>query len=178
MPRQQMYSLAITAAIVLMFLALPVKEKVVMVIALAALGSLTTPGREFVAKLAVGQLDAPMVDLYKAAAATCPGMEWTTLAAVGKIESGHGANNGPSSAGAVGPMQFMPKTWTAYGVDANGDGRKDAWNQVDAVFGAANLLCANGAGRGNEYGALFAYNHADWYVRKVLAVKSAYEAQH
>src|SRR5579863_6950239 len=40
----------------------------------------------------------------------CPGMAWTVLAAIGQIESGDGQNNGPSSAGALGPMQFMPST--------------------------------------------------------------------
>ncbi|MGL5828959.1 MAG: lytic murein transglycosylase, partial [Angustibacter sp.] len=65
--------------------------------------------------------------LYQAAALTCPGMDWTLLAAVGQVESGHGRNVGPSSAGAVGPMQFMPRTFAAYGVDGNRDGVKDAW---------------------------------------------------
>ena len=44
------------------------------------------------------------------------------LAAINEIETGFGANLGPSSAGAVGWMQFMPATWAAYGVDADGDG--------------------------------------------------------
>src|SRR5262245_31199879 len=66
------------------------------------------------------------------------------LAAINEIESGFGANMGPSSAGAIGWMQFMPSTWAAYGVDANGDGKKDPWDAEDAIFGAANYLRASG----------------------------------
>lgn len=112
---------------------------------------------------------------YRAAATTCPGLDWTLLAAVGQIESGHGRNNGPSSAGAIGPMQFMPGTFAAYGVDGDGDGRADAWDPQDAVFSAARYLCASGAGTGaaGVKKALFAYNHAQWYVDLVLAAESA-----
>lgn len=112
---------------------------------------------------------------YRAAAPTCPGMPWTLLAAVGQIESGHGRNNGPSSAGAIGPMQFMPATFAAYGVDGDGDGRLDAWDPQDAVFSAAHYLCVSGAGKGPAgiRRALFAYNHAQWYVDLVLAAQRA-----
>ena len=107
---------------------------------------------------------------YRAAAGTCPGMAWTLLAAVGQVESGHGRNPGPSSAGAIGPMQFMPATFAAYGVDGDGDGVRDAWDPQDAIFSAANYLCASGAGSGADgvHRALLAYNHAEWYVRLVL----------
>ncbi len=111
--------------------------------------------------------------LYRAAATTCPGMEWTLLAAVGQVESGHGRNVGPSSAGAIGPMQFMPRTFAAYGVDGNRDGRKDAFNPADAIYSAARYLCVNGAG--SPVGirrALFAYNRAQWYVDLVLGVQA------
>ena len=89
------------------------------------------------------------------------------LAAIAKIESGFGQNMGPSSAGAQGFMQFMPGTWAMYGVDANGDGRKDPRNPHDAIHAAARYLRASGAPR-NWPKAIFAYNHADWYVREVL----------
>jgi hypothetical protein len=89
------------------------------------------------------------------------------LAAIASVESGFGQNMGPSSAGAVGWMQFMPATWAAYGVDANGDGRRDPYTAADAIFGAARYLRASGA-PDDWYRALFAYNHADWYVEKVL----------
>lgn len=120
------------------------------------------------------------LDLYKQAAARCPGLSWTVLAAIGQVESSHGRNVGPSSAGALGPMQFMPATWRAYGVDGDGDGKADIMNPYDAIPGAANYLCANGAGKGGKhlYNAIWHYNHAHWYVQKVLALAKAYAARY
>jgi hypothetical protein len=115
--------------------------------------------------------------LYRAAARTCPGMPWTLLAAVGQVESGHGRNNGPSSAGAVGPMQFMPRTFAAYAVDGDGDGVASPWSPPDAVFTAARYLCVNGGGSpATVRQALFAYNRAQWYVDLVLAVQARIDA--
>ncbi|MEV4160109.1 lytic transglycosylase domain-containing protein [Nonomuraea dietziae] len=116
------------------------------------------------------------LELYKAAATRCPGLSWTVLAAIGQVESSHGRNNGPSSAGALGPMQFMPATWKAYGVDGDGDGIKDIWSPYDAVPGAANYLCANGAGQGGQKlrKAVWFYNHSWAYVNKVLGLSEAY----
>lgn len=88
------------------------------------------------------------------------------LAAVNLVETDFGANLGPSSAGALGWMQFMPATWAAYGVDANGDGVKDPNDPWDAIFAAARYLAASGA-PGDWQKAIFAYNHAQWYVDKV-----------
>jgi len=90
------------------------------------------------------------------------------LAGINEIETGFGQNLGPSYAGAVGWMQFMPETWEAYGVDADGDGVADPNNPEDAIFAAASYLSASGM-PGDIYGAIFAYNHADWYVADVLA---------
>ncbi|MDX6286577.1 MAG: hypothetical protein QOG53_2062 [Frankiales bacterium] len=115
--------------------------------------------------------------LYHAAAETCPGLSWTVLAAIGQVETGHGRNKNTSSAGAQGPMQFMPATWAVYGMDGNGDGTADILNPADAIYGAANYLCANGAGRGNLAGAIFRYNHAGWYVQLVLTLSQRYAAQ-
>jgi hypothetical protein len=95
------------------------------------------------------------------------------LAAIASVESGFGQNMGPSSAGAVGWMQFMPATWAAYGVDANRDGRRDPYTAADAIYGAARYLRASGA-PDDWYRALFAYNHADWYVEKVLRESERY----
>jgi hypothetical protein len=95
------------------------------------------------------------------------------LAAIAKVESGFGENMGPSSAGAIGWMQFMPATWKAYGVDANGDGRRDPYTASDAIYAAARYLRASGA-PADWYRALFAYNHADWYVEKVLRQAEAF----
>jgi hypothetical protein len=113
---------------------------------------------------------------YRAAAATCPGLDWTLLAGVGQVESGHGRNDGPSSAGAVGPMQFMPSTFAAYAVDGDHNGILDAWNPQDAIFTAAHYLCVAGAEGGSAAGihaALLTYNHAEWYVDLVLAAQQA-----
>lgn len=114
--------------------------------------------------------------LYRQAAARCPGLSWTVLAAIGQIESGHGRNNGPSSAGALGPMQFMPATWARYGLDGDGDGRAEIMNPYDAVPSAAGYLCARGGGHGGASlsQAIWDYNHADWYVQEVLSLSQAY----
>jgi murein DD-endopeptidase MepM/ murein hydrolase activator NlpD len=100
---------------------------------------------------------------------------WQVLAAINKIESNFGRNMGPSSAGAIGWMQFMPSTWMRWGVDANGDGVADPWNATDAVFSAARYLQAAGA-PADLYRAVFAYNHADWYVQEVLSLADLYQA--
>jgi membrane-bound lytic murein transglycosylase B len=112
--------------------------------------------------------------LYQRAAPTCPGLPWQVLAAIGSIESGNGRDIGPSSAGALGPMQFLPSTWADYGIDADGDGRANIMSPVDAVYSAARYLCDNGAGRGGRAlaSAIYAYNHANWYVADVLALAS------
>ena len=95
------------------------------------------------------------------------------LAAINGIESGFGANLGPSSAGAVGWMQFMPSTWSSYGVDADGDGKADPNNPQDAIFAAARYLQAAGM-PGDTPSAIFAYNHADRYEQEVLASAACY----
>jgi hypothetical protein len=117
------------------------------------------------------------IDLFKASAAQyCPGLPWTVLAAIGQIESGDGANEGPSSAGAEGPMQFLPSTWVMWGTVGPGQSPPaNIWNAFDAVPSAARLLCAAGGGNpATLAGAIFAYNHATWYVNEVLALASEY----
>jgi membrane-bound lytic murein transglycosylase B len=98
------------------------------------------------------------------------------LAGINLIETAFGTNLNVSSAGALGWMQFMPETWGAYGVDANGDGVADPFNPEDAIFAAANYLSASGMPE-DTYGAIFAYNHADWYVADVLASASCYAGE-
>ena len=95
------------------------------------------------------------------------GVRWEILAGINEIETDYGRNLNVSSAGALGWMQFMPATWKAYGVDANRDGVKDPFNPVDAIFAAARYLKAAGADTDIRK-AVFAYNHADWYVDSVL----------
>jgi soluble lytic murein transglycosylase-like protein len=101
------------------------------------------------------------------------GEDWYVLAAVGKVESNHGENIGPSSVGAMGPMQFLPSTWETAGVDGNGDGVANIMDAEDAIPAAARYLRGGGAPR-DWYRALFTYNHADWYVVKVLGVAEGY----
>ena len=97
------------------------------------------------------------------------------LAGINEIETAFGTNLNISSAGAQGWMQFMPETWAAYGVDANQDGVADPYNPEDAIFAAANYLSASGMPT-DTYGAIFAYNHADWYVAEVLANAACHAA--
>ncbi|HEX5821604.1 MAG TPA: lytic murein transglycosylase [Solirubrobacterales bacterium] len=101
------------------------------------------------------------------------GIPWQVLAGINKIETAFGTNLNVSSAGAEGWMQFIPSTWAAYGVDANNDGRKDPYNPVDAICAAARYLRAAG-GDHNVRQAIFAYNHADWYVDEVLLYANQY----
>jgi membrane-bound lytic murein transglycosylase B len=122
------------------------------------------------------------IGLFKASAAQyCPGLSWTVLAAIGQIESADGTNMGPSTAGALGPMQFMPATWAAWGIDGFGQtGAPDVMNPYDAVPSAARLLCADGAAAGGTSlsNAIFDYNHANWYVSEVLALAAQYAADY
>jgi hypothetical protein len=101
------------------------------------------------------------------------GIPWQVLAGINKIETAFGTNLNVSSAGAEGWMQFIPSTWATYGVDANEDGRKDPYNPVDAVCAAARYLRAAG-GDQDLRTAIFAYNHADWYVDEVLLYANQY----
>jgi len=117
------------------------------------------------------------IELFRESAARyCPGMSWTVLAAIGQIESGDGANVGPSSAGAVGPMQFLPSTWAEWGITAFGEpGPPNVMDPYDAVPSAARYLCAAGAGTpAGLPRAIFAYNHATWYVAEVLSLAREY----
>jgi hypothetical protein len=111
------------------------------------------------------------IPVARQAAATCPGLSPAVLLAIGHVESSLGRTPWASSAGAVGPMQFLPSTWAAYGVDGDGDGHTDVMNAVDAVYGAARLLCANGAADPDRLAsALWNYNHSDDYVRQVISL--------
>ena len=107
-----------------------------------------------------------LLPIYQAAG-TEYGVPWQVLAAINEIETDYGRNLNVSSAGAQGWMQFMPESWRTYGVDANGDGKKDPYNPVDAIFAAARYLKAAGGDK-NINQAIFAYNHAGWYVQSVL----------
>jgi cell wall-associated NlpC family hydrolase len=101
------------------------------------------------------------------------GIPWEVLAAINKVETDFGRNLGPSSAGAVGWMQFMPSTWARWGIDANGDGVADPDNPTDAIFSAARYLAGCG-GQFDIVRAVYCYNHAGWYVKEVLGLASMY----
>jgi hypothetical protein len=107
-----------------------------------------------------------LLPIYQAAGIQY-GIRWEILAAINEIETDYGRNLNVSSAGAVGWMQFLPSTWKMYGVDANKDLRKDPFNPVDAIFAAARYLKAAG-GDTDIQKAIFAYNHATWYVDSVM----------
>lgn len=110
------------------------------------------------------------------AAAKAYSLPWTLLAAIGMVETRHGALTATSSAGAQGHMQFMPATFNAYGVDGNGDGVVDINNPADSIYSAANYLTASGVDHGDQgvRDALWAYNHAEWYVNDVLFYAQEY----
>ncbi len=123
--------------------------------------------------------------LYERAAATCPGLSWTVLAAIGTVESGNGTSTAPgvhsgaNSAGAEGPMQFLPATFAAYDrpIPPGGADPPSPYDPADAIYAAARNLCANGAAGGrNIPAAIFAYNHSDAYVAKVLGLATRYGA--
>ena len=107
-----------------------------------------------------------LLPIYQAAGIEY-GIRWEVLAAINEIETDYGRNLNVSTAGAVGWMQFLPSTFRQYGVDANKDGTKDPYNPVDAIFSAARYLKAAGGDKDLKK-AVFAYNHADWYVDSVL----------
>jgi hypothetical protein len=89
------------------------------------------------------------------------GVGWHVLAAVNFVETGFGRLRNESTAGARGPMQFMPATWRAYGLGG------DIRNPRDAILGAAHYLHANGAPRSYRR-ALLHYNPSAHYVDAVL----------
>ena len=106
-------------------------------------------------------------------AAKAFGLKWQILAGITEVESAHGCNMGPSSAGAIGWTQFMPATWKEWGMDAGGDGKADPYDAVDAIYSTARYLRASGA-PGSYHRAIFAYNHAEWYVKRVLNAAKQY----
>ena len=129
--------------------------------------------------VAVGDIPADLLLLYQQAAQTCPGLSWTVLAGIGKVETDHnrdnlpGVHSGQNSAGAMGPMQFLAGTFAAFALP----GMKNVYNPRDAIFAAAHYLCSNGAGNPAQLQhAIWLYNHADWYVNEVLDWSSKYLA--
>jgi murein DD-endopeptidase MepM/ murein hydrolase activator NlpD len=118
------------------------------------------------ASLQANEAPAYLVPIYKQAGHRYD-VPWRVLAAINEIETDYGQNLSVSSAGAEGWMQFMPATWQEWGVDADHDGYANPYSPQDAIFSAARYLQASGAAH-DLARAIFAYNHADWYVAEVL----------
>lgn len=138
-------------------------------------------------EFALSDIPPELLPKYRAAALETCEMPWEVLAAVAKIESDHGRStmpgvqSGTNSAGAAGPLQFMPATWAAYSVDGDDppDGLKNIYDIDDAIWSAANYLCANGAGDGSDErlrNAIWHYNHSQQYVTDVLDTAARYRA--
>jgi hypothetical protein len=107
-----------------------------------------------------------LIPIYEAAGRRYH-VPWRVLAAINAVETDYGRDLSVSTAGAVGWMQFMPETWAQWAVDADSDGEKNPYSPQDAIFTAARYLQASGA-KDDLAGAIFAYNHAQWYVTEVL----------
>lgn len=117
----------------------------------------------------IGNGDLPpanLIPIYKAAGRQYH-IPWQVLAAINGVETDYGRNLNTSSAGAIGWMQFMPATWNQYAVSVAGQGTPSPYDPHAAIFAAAHLLAANG-GAQHLRQAIFAYNHASWYVDAVV----------
>jgi cell wall-associated NlpC family hydrolase len=114
------------------------------------------------------------------------GIPWTILAGIGKVESDHGrttlpgVTHGSNAFGAAGPMQIgiggaAGDQWASVATNEDGKSPVSVYDPADAIAGAAKYLLAHGA-QNDISGAIFAYNHANWYVAEVLSWASAYAA--
>jgi hypothetical protein len=127
---------------------------------------------------ATADIPAAYLTLYRKAAPQCPGLSWTVLAGIGKVESDHGrarlpgVRSGWNHAGAAGPMQFgigkglAGNAWARFGSDFNHDGRVSVYDPGDAIPAAARYLCDASAPRRLD-AALYAYNPSSTYVALV-----------
>ena len=140
--------------------------------------SSTQPSQE-----ALADIPADYLALYRQATSACPGLDWSILAAIGKIETNHGrstlpgVSSGENYAGAGGPMQFLQSTFDGvvarHPLPAGGATPPSRYNPHDAIYAAAYYLCDSGAPKDLRT-AIFAYNHANWYVDEVLAQAKKY----
>jgi hypothetical protein len=154
----------------------------------AVLGAAVARGGDRAAPLGVGDIPAEYLAAYRAAAARSElGSDgWSYLAAIGEVESDHGRSSAPgvhsgqnSYGCCAGPMQIDNGagsgggTWAAYATDGDHDGRADIYSAADATATAARYLRMSGA-PADWRRAIFAYNHADWYVQRVLERARSY----
>ncbi len=111
-------------------------------------------------------------------------VSWTILAGIGKVESDDGrttlpgVNSGSNAFGAAGPMQIgiggaSSDTWALVATAEDGKEPASVYDPADAIAGAAKYLVAHGVQQ-DPTAAIFAYNHADWYVQEVLGWASTY----
>ncbi|WP_368485911.1 bifunctional lytic transglycosylase/C40 family peptidase [Priestia megaterium] len=156
-----------------------------------------------ISKVGEGQIPKEYIPIYKAAGEKY-NIPWTLIAAIHRVETNFGQDLNTSSVGAIGHTQFMVKTWIGwsfpggtrlgdasipketlmnpaaiskyggFGVDGDGDGKADPYNVTDAMYSTANYLAANGGASGNYQKAVFAYNHASWYVSRVMGFMNEY----
>jgi cell wall-associated NlpC family hydrolase len=133
---------------------------------------------------ALQRIPPSMLTLYERAAATCDGLPWAVVAAIGTVESDNGRSDAPgvhsgsNTAGAEGPMQFEPATFATYSLPVPPGGVRppSPYNPTDAVYATARDLCANGGAGGADIpAAVYAYNHSTAYVDAVLTLAATYE---
>lgn len=135
---------------------------------------------------ALADIPGDYLALYQQAAPGCPGLDWTVLAGIGKVETNHGRSNlpgvhsGSNSAGAGGPMQFLSSTFDSivarHPLPPGGSHPPSRYNPHDAIYAAANYLCDSGArGSRDVHDAILTYNHAEWYVSEVLSQAARYK---
>jgi hypothetical protein len=123
---------------------------------LQALGGERAPPRRLPDWRIVAPLPVAELRAYYGEAEAATGIPWAYLAAVHLVETRLGRIEGTSSAGAQGPMQFLPATWARYG-------QGDINDNHDAILAAGRFLQANG-GPGDMSRALFRYNNSSHYV--------------
>jgi hypothetical protein len=135
---------------------------------------------------ALADIPSNYLTLYQQAATTCPGLDWTVVAGIGKVETNHGrlvapgVHSGSNYAGAGGPMQFLEPTFRSvveeHPPPPGGSAPPSRYNPHDAIYAAAAYLCDNGARDGRDvHSAILTYNHAEWYVREVLDNANSYK---
>jgi hypothetical protein len=174
--------------VLIAIVAIPV---VLVLIVITVIGGLSTGiiGGNAPSQDAQADIPASYLVLYQRAADTCPGLPWPVLAGIGKIETNHGRStlpgvtSGANFAGAAGPMQMGIGVGAAgdafwrFAVDGNNDGRRSPYDPADAIPSAAAYLCKALRENGGDLSrAVFSYNHAQWYVDKVLSIASRYAA--
>ena len=145
---------------------------------LGGTGAATAPSAD-----ALSNVPAAYLALYQRAAATCPGLSWTVLAAIGTVESDNGQSTlpgvsaGQNASGAMGPLQMLGATFAAYAtpVPPGGANPPSPYDPTDAAYAAARMLCADG-GRNdaNLTQAVWDYNHSQSYVTEVLGLAARY----